>query len=208
MAQDSVEPTSVSAAVSVAVVAAQAEDEANGVEQTVAESPAAPEPVQSSEPPAEPERDTVELPTEPVLASTLSLAMVSPDSEPRQEAVEQVTVPVPESAVAPDPEDYGPPGEFAPVKIEEVLMSTLKFDRFVEPKFPRRASKRDITGWVDVAFVVSSGGETSDIKVLAAEPGGVFEESAIAAVERWRFKARKVDGEAVASRTKIRLRFD
>ena len=44
--------------------------------------------------------------------------------------------------------------------------------------------------------------------MLDSQPGGTFDEAAVEAVERWRFKQRQVDGEAVPSRTRIRLRFD
>jgi len=154
------------------------------------------------------EADTVSAPVEATLASTMSMAMVSPDATRREAEPEQDTVPLPEPVKAPEPDAYGPPPELAPPRIEKVLMSTLKFNRFVEPKFPRRARDKGLTGWVDLRFLVTAEGETADIEVLDAQPGGAFDEAAVAAVERWRFKPRRVDGEAVPSRTQIRLRFE
>jgi TonB family protein len=154
------------------------------------------------------EADTVSAPAEAMLASTMSLAMVSPDGTQRAAGVKQDTGPLPEPVAAPEPDAYGPPPELAPPKIEEVLMSTLKFKRFVEPEFPRRARDEGVQGWVDVRFLVTAEGKTAEIEVLDSQPGGTFDEAAVAAVERWRFKQRRVDGEAVPSRTGIRLRFD
>jgi len=158
--------------------------------------------------PALAEADTVSAPAEALLASTVSMAMVSPDTTQRAAEQEQDTVPLPEPVKAPEPDAYGPPPELAPPAIDEVLLSTLKFKRFVEPEFPRRARDNGTIGWVDLRFLVTAEGETADIEVLDAQPGGTFDEAAVEAVERWRFKPRRVDGEAVPSRTEIRLRFE
>ena len=154
------------------------------------------------------EADTVSAPAQAMLASTMALAMVSPDTAQREAESERDTVPLPEPVVAPEPDAYGPPPELAPPTVERVLLSTLKFKRFVEPKFPRRALDQGLEGWVDVRFLVTAEGETAEIEVLDAEPGGAFDEAAVDAVERWRFKPRRVDGEPVPSRTQIRLRFE
>ena len=75
-------------------------------------------------------------------------------------------------------------------------------------KYPRRASRRNVAGWVDVAFTVTSTGQTSDIEILGAEPESFFEESVIAAVEAWTFVPREYRGQPIDQRTAARLVFN
>ncbi len=53
------------------------------------------------------------------------------------------------------------------------------------PNVPELAWKNKINGWVLVAFNVHSNGRTHNIRVLDANPRGIFEEKVIAAVEDW-----------------------
>ncbi len=53
------------------------------------------------------------------------------------------------------------------------------------PNVPELAWKNKIDGWVLVAFNVKADGRTKNIRVLDANPRGVFEEKVIAAVEDW-----------------------
>ncbi|MEO0439128.1 MAG: TonB family protein [Pseudomonadota bacterium] len=58
----------------------------------------------------------------------------------------------------------------------------------LQPEYPSRALSRGIEGYVDLAFDISSTGATSNIRVVDAEPEGVFERAAIRALERWKYK--------------------
>lgn len=77
----------------------------------------------------------------------------------------------------------------------------------MEPRYPDRARNAGQTGWVDLEFTVRPNGSVGDIRVMRSEPIGVFDEAAREAVGRWRFEAVKRDGEAVAQRARIRVRF-
>ncbi len=57
------------------------------------------------------------------------------------------------------------------------------------PVYPPRALRQGTTGWVHMAFTILPNGSVSDIKVLAAEPLGVFERESIKALEQWQFDA-------------------
>jgi protein TonB len=115
---------------------------------------------------------------------------------------------VPDRAAPAPPDQYGPaPGPDA-AGPEPVPMSELEFSRFVEPRYPRSRSARNSRGWVEVQFRVDAEGNTADVRVVAAEPPGLFDDAATAAVERWRFKPKVVDGEAVAVNSAVRLRFE
>ncbi len=83
-----------------------------------------------------------------------------------------------------------------------VPFSSLVVRRYVEPAYPRNAMARRVSGWVEVNFSVDATGRTRDVRVRNAEPPGVFDDAALAAVRRWRFE----EGNPVTSG--IRLRFD
>jgi protein TonB len=66
------------------------------------------------------------------------------------------------------------------------------------PQYPYKATRRGIEGWVRVSFRVTETGTVEDVQVLESDPAGVFEQAAIKAVYRWRFKPRIVNGQATA----------
>ncbi|MEJ2514302.1 MAG: energy transducer TonB [Gammaproteobacteria bacterium] len=67
----------------------------------------------------------------------------------------------------------------------------------VAPIYPSRAQARGIEGWVLVEFTVTSAGTTRDPVVVEAEPAGYFEEAAMQAVLKFRYKPRVVNGNPV-----------
>jgi protein TonB len=87
-------------------------------------------------------------------------------------------------------------------------MSELEFERFVEPRFPRRVAARRASGWVQVDFLINQNGTTQDIRILDSEPPEIFDQAAINAVEKWQFKPPLVEGVAEEVRTSVRLRFE
>ncbi|MBT8137598.1 MAG: energy transducer TonB [Gammaproteobacteria bacterium] len=78
----------------------------------------------------------------------------------------------------------------------------------VSPRYPRHAAHRGVEGWVNVEFTIAADGTVEDPVVLAAEPPNVFNNSAINAIVRWKFKPRVVDGKPVASRGRQRITFE
>ena len=59
-----------------------------------------------------------------------------------------------------------------------------------KPNVPELAWKNKINGWVLVAFNVTPDGRTRNVRVLDANPRGVFEEKVIAAIEDWLYSVR------------------
>jgi len=76
-----------------------------------------------------------------------------------------------------------------------------------EPAYPPEAFRDGVGGWVEVEFTVSERGTTGDIVIVAAEPRGVFDAAATGAVAAWRYRPRVVNGQPVAQRTSVTLRF-
>ncbi len=68
----------------------------------------------------------------------------------------------------------------------------------VNPRYPRDAQVRGISGWVHLEFAVTPQGATADIVVLASDPEGYFEQAAIEAVERYEYKPRMTGRRAVS----------
>ncbi|RMF95398.1 MAG: energy transducer TonB [Gammaproteobacteria bacterium] len=104
----------------------------------------------------------------------------------------------------PAPDEIGP---LPPPGPATVALSALEFRRFVQPDYPRNLAERGVEGWVELKFLVNASGEVEDLRLIGSEPAGVFDEAALKAVRRWRFKPHRVDGEAVAAYSQVRLRF-
>jgi protein TonB len=87
------------------------------------------------------------------------------------------------------------------------LQSKLKRVRSQSPEYPERALAQKISGSVTVEFVVNTEGEPTDIRVVQAEPAGVFDRAALAAVKRWRYEPMMIDNvpQEVPARTVIRF---
>lgn len=88
-----------------------------------------------------------------------------------------------------------------------VGISALKRTRFVEPAYPRIARDAGTEGWVDMEFVVLADGTVGDVRILASQPADTFDDSAVAALSRWRFEPVQRDGRAVDQRARMRMRF-
>jgi TonB family protein len=86
-------------------------------------------------------------------------------------------------------------------------VSALKRTKYVAPKYPRAAQRRNLSGWVDVVFTVDRGGQVKAVEVRNSEPGDTFVASAIKAVEKWEFEPVIENGEVAEKRAAVRLMF-
>lgn len=75
----------------------------------------------------------------------------------------------------------------------------------VAPGYPPRAERSAIEGFVDIEFSVSKTGRVVDPRIVYAEPGSIFNRSALRAVRKWKYKALIVDGEPL-ERQGLRVR--
>ncbi|OFC72078.1 energy transducer TonB [Alteromonas confluentis] len=66
----------------------------------------------------------------------------------------------------------------------------------VAPVYPRRALQRGIEGFVIVEFMVTKQGTVRDPIVVEANPSGIFEQAAMDAAMKFKYKPRVVNGEA------------
>jgi len=111
-------------------------------------------------------------------------------------------------------ENYGPPtgafettsakalGQMIPVSIRSLTRT-----KYVAPKYPRAAQRRDVSGWVDVEFTVTVDGTVTDVAIRGSEPGVTFVNAAVSAVEDWEFKPSVENGLTVERRAAVRMMF-
>jgi protein TonB len=63
--------------------------------------------------------------------------------------------------------------------------------------YPRRAQSRGIEGFVIVEFVVTKTGAVSNAVIVKSQPEGIFNQAALDAVAKFKYKPRVVDGVAM-----------
>lgn len=85
--------------------------------------------------------------------------------------------------------------------------ANLKLRREVRAQYPTDANIRGIEGWVDVEFTIQPDGTTTNLVVREASPPGVFERASLEALRRWRFEPVMREGQAVAQRATLRMKY-
>ncbi|WP_299021996.1 energy transducer TonB [uncultured Photobacterium sp.] len=68
----------------------------------------------------------------------------------------------------------------------------------VEPRYPARAKKQKVEGYVLLSFTIDKTGRPRDISVLEAKPRRLFNREAIRALRKWKYQPKVVDGKAIA----------
>ncbi len=67
----------------------------------------------------------------------------------------------------------------------------------VAPIYPRRAQTRGITGYCIVEYTVTTSGAIRDPRAVDCQPAGVFDSASVKAAQKFKYKPRVVDGEAI-----------
>ncbi|SDT94318.1 energy transducer TonB [Halopseudomonas salegens] len=141
--------------------------------------PQPPEPPQPPQPPQTEVAPQVELNIAlPQLPSAISL-----DAAPSPSNLEMASVEAPAASAQ----------QSAPGPSEEVTPLVE-----IPPNYPQRALAAGIEGEVALAFTITAEGRVDNLRVVHAEPPGVFDREARRAAMRWRFTPRREGGQAVA----------
>jgi TonB family protein len=74
----------------------------------------------------------------------------------------------------------------------------------VQPEHPARGFR--ISGAVLIGLVVGSNGEPRDVHVVKSLEKEI-DQSAVEAVQKWRFEPAKKDGKPVAAKVSVEIRF-
>ena len=106
--------------------------------------------------------------------------------------------------------DSPEPAVESPASVSTEVVAADRLDRIVarDPVYPPQALRDGTRGWVEIEFTVAPNGTVRDIQVVSAEPRGVFDSAASDAVAAWRFRPRLVNGQPVAQRSTVTMRFD
>lgn len=77
----------------------------------------------------------------------------------------------------------------------------------IPPQYPKRAMRRGIQGWVKIEFTITTVGTVKDAIVVEAKPNHIFDDAALNAINKWKFKEKIVNGSAVEQRAVQILQF-
>jgi protein TonB len=154
-------------------------------------------------------------------------AQAAPDSEPAPVPAEPRKPVLAESAPAaqapaqPKPEPASPvareavPSAFdVPVLRDPTYYAARFLDEYprplspVDPRYPDRAVRDDISGKVTLLLLIDESGALREVSVVEAVPAGIFDEAALAAFRGMRFAPARKDGRAVRSRVLITVGFE
>lgn len=78
----------------------------------------------------------------------------------------------------------------------------------VTMEYPKQARKMKLSGYVLMNLLINKAGEVESVKVLEAEPAGIFDDVAVEGVKAWKFKPASYKGETVKVWVKQKIRFD
>ena len=146
-------------------------------------------------------------------AADLAAADVEPEAAPLQVPGPSPVRPVataPESMAAP-PDPLSTPRSRPAASASTVAASAgpePALPRAVHqppPRYPSLALNRGLEGAVHVAFVIQPDGSVAETRVVEADPPGVFDRSALAAVGSYRFEA---SGRRMPSQVTLRFALD
>ncbi len=81
------------------------------------------------------------------------------------------------------------------------------------PRYPSRALKNEVEGWVKVRFFIDTNGKPVEVTVVESEPNKTFDDAAIKSVKKWRFSPARNQTTGLAVRstaisTKVQFRLD
>ena len=153
-------------------------------------------------------------------AEGAAAAMPSPAAGASAAAVERIvaataaTEPVTSPARAPEPPPAGapaaaivqapPPSSLpTPPVSRGVEARTPRLLQDAQPRYPLPALRARIEGEAQVAFTIQPDGSVRNARLLSSTPPGMFEASALAVAQRWRFEAT---GRAHDSRRTVHFR--
>ena len=94
--------------------------------------------------------------------------------------------------------------EFGDFGVQQQVMPLYR----VEPRYPSKALKRKVEGYVQVMFTIDAAGKPVDIQIQKSEPKYMFDREAIYAIKKWKYQPMIVDGKAVAQQGQtVKLEF-
>lgn len=166
-----------------------------------------PEKEETSEPPKPPEPPKImpamTMPRKPVDVPRMDLQLPDLNFEINPQLAAGMAVAAPPAEAAP-----------APAALSSDLFSLEEVDQVpavqkqVKPPYPQRAKRLNVEGVVEVRFLVNQDGSVSDVEIVSATPAGMFEDSVLKTLPRWKFSPGKKDGQLVRTRVVTSIKFE
>lgn len=78
----------------------------------------------------------------------------------------------------------------------------------IRPAYPPRARVQGVTGKVTLGLLIGAEGRVVKVKVLDAQPPGVFDTAALEAIRNWRFEPARYKAQAVKVWARQTVKFD
>ncbi len=75
------------------------------------------------------------------------------------------------------------------------------------PRYPKDYARRGKSGWVRIGFTISDFGTVKNAKVLKSKGGKLFEQSALAALDKWRYAPKFENGKPIQANATVQLDF-
>lgn len=142
--------------------------------------------------PGETQRATASpLPAPVVPVAPAPTPALSPPSTAAAEPRAQST-PAPErteTAVSATPPSTDLPPAREPPPARAAVASIPRLLQDARPRYPLPALRARLEGQAEVAFTIQPDGSVGNVQLLSSSPAGVFDASAMAVAQRWRFEA-------------------
>jgi TonB family protein len=90
----------------------------------------------------------------------------------------------------------------------QALAKQLQRTRYVAPQYPDSALDDRISGSVTVQYVVDKKGRTRDVRVIQSSPPGVFDRATTSAIQGWRYRPAKYNGQPVEVPVRVLIRYE
>ncbi len=98
--------------------------------------------------------------------------------------------------------------EHVATKTQLNITSTDSVIKSVNPRYPKKAVRESIEGWVKLAVDVNKQGNVSKVKVVDAQPRRIFEDEAVKSMKQWQFKPKNIDGKLVPYQVSQTIKFE
>jgi protein TonB len=135
-------------------------------------------------------------PSEPPVIRTVTFTPQPPAVEPDKITPKRLPIPQRLPKAPPIPTTVAPtvlpptvgPAPSGPVAID--VRDQIQEQPVAQPLpgYPRMAQERGIEGRVIMSITIMPDGSVRDVRVIEAQPRGVFETAAVRAVQRWRYR--------------------
>jgi len=107
----------------------------------------------------------------------------------------RLKVGMPVSPLPKEPAVFMPKESYLQAEVDQMPIPIFKMNPF----YPYRARRLNLSGAVKVKFLVDENGHVSKIKILKSTPPGVFDKSVLDALASWKFSPGKVRGHPVST---------